>query len=64
MRQVGRTHNALTIDDGSVAVTGNYLKVRIPQGRARNEWVQVRVLSAGDSPLGQVVLSAAEGQAG
>jgi hypothetical protein len=27
-------------------VTGNYLKVQIPTGRARNEWITVRVISA------------------
>ena len=37
--QVGTTHRALTLEDGSLAVTGNYLKVRIPPGCARNEWV-------------------------
>lgn len=41
--QVGATHRALTIDDGSLVVTGNYLKLRIPPGRARNEWVDIRV---------------------
>jgi hypothetical protein len=34
---------ALTLEDGSVAVTDNYLKVRIPPGRARNERVTVRI---------------------
>ncbi len=43
--QVGTTHQALTLDDGSLVVTGNYLKLRIPPGRARNEWVQVRMTS-------------------
>jgi len=43
--QVGTTHRALTLEDGSVAVTGNYLKVRIPHGRLRNEWVDVRIAS-------------------
>ena len=35
-------HRALTLDDGSLVVTGNYLKVRIPPGRATlgNEWVR------------------------
>jgi threonylcarbamoyladenosine tRNA methylthiotransferase MtaB len=41
--QAGTTHRALTIDDGSVAVTDNYLKVHIPAGRTRNEWVRVRI---------------------
>ena len=29
-----------------LVVTGNYLKVRIPPGHSRNEWVQVRVIGA------------------
>jgi threonylcarbamoyladenosine tRNA methylthiotransferase MtaB len=41
--QVGTTQRALTLEDGSLAVTGNYLKVRIPPGRARNTWVKVRL---------------------
>jgi tRNA A37 methylthiotransferase MiaB len=49
--QVGTTHRALTLDDGSVAVTGNYLKLKIPNGRARNEWVDVRLLSEHDGEL-------------
>ena len=43
--QVGTTHRALTLEDGSLAVTGNYLKVRIPPGRPRNEFVRVRIVS-------------------
>jgi threonylcarbamoyladenosine tRNA methylthiotransferase MtaB len=43
--QIGTEHRALTIDDGCVAVTGNYLKLQIPPGRARNEWIRVRVAS-------------------
>ena len=43
--QIGTTHRALTLEDGSLAVTGNYLKVRIPPGRVRNEWVDVRIAS-------------------
>jgi threonylcarbamoyladenosine tRNA methylthiotransferase MtaB len=41
--QVGTVRPALTIDDGSVAVTDNYLRVAIGPGRARNESVQVVV---------------------
>jgi threonylcarbamoyladenosine tRNA methylthiotransferase MtaB len=41
--QIGSQHRALTIDDGETAVTGNYLKVRIPRGRLRNEWVQIAI---------------------
>jgi len=42
--QTGRVMRALTVDDGTSVVTSNYLKLRIPPGRARNEWVVVRVL--------------------
>jgi threonylcarbamoyladenosine tRNA methylthiotransferase MtaB len=43
--QVGTVHRALTLEDGSLTVTGNYLKVRIPPGHARNEWVSIRLVS-------------------
>jgi threonylcarbamoyladenosine tRNA methylthiotransferase MtaB len=49
--QVGTTHRALTLDDGTLAVTGNYLKVRIPPGLARNEWVRLRLTSENDGEL-------------
>ena len=49
--QVGTTHRALTLEDGAVAVTGNYLKVRIPPGRTRNEWVRLRIASHRDGEL-------------
>ena len=48
---VGTTHRALTLEDGTLAVTGNYVKVRIPPGRARNEWVRVRLTSQHDGEL-------------
>ena len=35
-RSAGTVHRALTLEDGTLAVTGNYLKVRIPPGRGRN----------------------------
>ena len=41
--QVGTAHRALTLDDGSSVVTGNYLKLRIPPGWSRNQWVRVVV---------------------
>ena len=41
--QDGAIRPALTIDDGSTAVTDNYLKVRIPPGLERNERVRVRL---------------------
>lgn len=41
--QAGRIRRALAIDDGSVAVTDNYIRVPLPPGHARNEWVSVEV---------------------
>jgi threonylcarbamoyladenosine tRNA methylthiotransferase MtaB len=49
--QVGSVHRGLTLEDGSLVVTGNYLKVRVPPGRSRNEWVNVRLLSQHDGEL-------------
>jgi threonylcarbamoyladenosine tRNA methylthiotransferase MtaB len=49
--QVGTTHRALTLEDGSLVVTANYLKLRIPPGKVRNEWVRVRVVSHDDGEL-------------
>jgi threonylcarbamoyladenosine tRNA methylthiotransferase MtaB len=40
--QRGLSHRALTLEDGSLAVTGNYIKVRIPPGHQRNEWITVQ----------------------
>jgi threonylcarbamoyladenosine tRNA methylthiotransferase MtaB len=52
--QVGTSHRALTLDDGTVAVTGNYLKVRIPPGRTRNEWIDVRIGCDGSGLVGEI----------
>jgi threonylcarbamoyladenosine tRNA methylthiotransferase MtaB len=52
--QIGTVHRALTIEDGSVAVTGNYLKVRIPPGHVRNEWVRVRVAAVEPILMGEL----------
>ena len=41
--QVGTVRPGLTLEDGTLVVTDNYLKVRIPPGRPRNERVTVRV---------------------
>jgi threonylcarbamoyladenosine tRNA methylthiotransferase MtaB len=49
--QLGTTHRALTLEDGTLAVTDNYLKLRISPGRLRNEWVRVRVSSHHDGEL-------------
>jgi threonylcarbamoyladenosine tRNA methylthiotransferase MtaB len=43
--QVGTQHRALTLDDGSTVVTGNYLKLSVPKRVGRNEWVDIRVSS-------------------
>lgn len=52
--QLGRVRDAITIDDGSRAVTDNYLKVAIPPGHRRNQQIRVRIVSSG--PLrGEVV---------
>jgi threonylcarbamoyladenosine tRNA methylthiotransferase MtaB len=58
--QVGTVRSGLTIEDGTLVVTDNYLKVRIPAGHARNAWVAVRV-EAADPPTGEVVAGAAQG---
>ena len=49
--QMGSVRPALTIDDGASVVTDNYLKLRIPEGRLRNEHVHVRVASHLDGEL-------------
>lgn len=45
--QAGTVRPALAIDDGSVVVTDNYLKIRIAPAVARNERVLVRVPADG-----------------
>jgi threonylcarbamoyladenosine tRNA methylthiotransferase MtaB len=54
--QVGVVHRGLTLDDGSLVVTGNYLKLRIPPGHQRNEWIAVRIVEAGGA-IGAVPLA-------
>ena len=43
--QIGTVRHGLTLQDGTLVVTDNYLKLRIPSGSRRNERVMVRVLS-------------------
>jgi threonylcarbamoyladenosine tRNA methylthiotransferase MtaB len=38
---VGTSRPALTIDDGSVAITDNYIRVPAPPGHIRNTWIEV-----------------------
>jgi len=47
LSQTGTVRPGLTLEDGSLVVTDNYLKVRIPAGRRRNERVRVRVMGLG-----------------
>ena len=49
--QVGSVRDALTLDDGTIAVTDNYLKVRIGAGRPRNVRVRVRIESADEQQV-------------
>ena len=44
--QVGRSCEGITLKDGSVVLTDNFLKVAVPPGRRRNERVRVVVRSA------------------
>jgi threonylcarbamoyladenosine tRNA methylthiotransferase MtaB len=41
--QVGAVRPGLTLEDGTLVVTDNFLKLRIPAGTLRNERVQVRI---------------------
>ena len=43
--QVGTVRPALTLEDGTLVVTDNYLKLRIPAGLRRNERVKVTLLT-------------------
>ena len=49
--QIGTVREALTLDDGTIAVTDNYLKVRIGAGRPRNVRVRVRIESADEQQV-------------
>jgi threonylcarbamoyladenosine tRNA methylthiotransferase MtaB len=54
-RFAGTERNGLTIEDGSTVLTDNYLRVRIPAGRSRNERVRVRMIEWDDMLRGVVV---------
>jgi threonylcarbamoyladenosine tRNA methylthiotransferase MtaB len=47
--QVGTLRPGLTLEDGSLVVTDNYLKLRIPPGLVRNERVTVRIEGVGET---------------
>ena len=58
--QIGTLRPGLTLTAGAgaVALTDNYLKVRIPPGQPENARVTVRITSAGDTVEGLVVTAA------
>ena len=49
--QIGTIRPGLTLEDGTLVVTDNYMKLRVAAGRHRNEWVRVRVVSDHDGEL-------------
>jgi threonylcarbamoyladenosine tRNA methylthiotransferase MtaB len=53
--QAGTVHRGLTLEDGTLVVTGNYLKVRIAPGSRRNEWVDVRLIDVTDTIRGEIL---------
>jgi tRNA A37 methylthiotransferase MiaB len=55
--QVGTVRPGLTLEDGTLVVTDNYLKVRIDPGVPRNTRVQVRVIRTSDSPGAALAIS-------
>ena len=55
--QLGKVRSGLTTEGGSVVVTDNYLKVRVPEGLPDNRRVRVRITGADESVTGVVVPS-------
>jgi threonylcarbamoyladenosine tRNA methylthiotransferase MtaB len=53
--QCGTVRPGLTLEDGTLIVTDNYLKVRIPAGQPRNQRVRVRVLTGSSELKGELV---------
>lgn len=53
--QAGTVRPGLTLEDGTLVVTDNYLKVRIPPGLPRNQRVSVQLALVGSDLLGRVV---------
>ena len=52
---VGQARPGLTLEDGTLVLTDNFLKVRIPPGLPRNERVRVRIDAVEPVLTGQVV---------
>jgi threonylcarbamoyladenosine tRNA methylthiotransferase MtaB len=53
--QIGTPRPGLTLEDGTVVVTDNYLKIRIPPGRRRNERVVVELTDSHEGLTGRIV---------
>jgi threonylcarbamoyladenosine tRNA methylthiotransferase MtaB len=53
--QEGSVRPGLTLEDGAVLVTDNYLKVRIGNGHSRNERLFVRILSSTEAEVADPV---------
>ncbi len=53
-RFVGSTRDGLTIEDGTLVLTDNNLRVRIPPGQPRNERVSVKIVADGEPMTGVV----------
>ena len=53
--QLGTVQRALSIEDGSIAMTTNYLRLRLAATRARNEWIQLRVVGSPAALTGELV---------
>ena len=49
--QTGSVRPGLTLEDGTLVVTDNYLKVRIPAGSRRNERIHVRLTGTGEGEV-------------
>jgi threonylcarbamoyladenosine tRNA methylthiotransferase MtaB len=54
-QQIGSVRPGLTLEDGTLVVTDNYLKVRIDEGRVRNERVALRIDAVSPALRGTVV---------
>ncbi len=54
-RQIGSVRSGLTLEDGTIVLTDNYVKVRIPPGLPRNTRVRVRIDRAAPDLAGDVV---------
>jgi threonylcarbamoyladenosine tRNA methylthiotransferase MtaB len=53
--QAGTVRPGLTLEDGTLVVTDNYVKVRVAPGHRRNERVTVRLVGTGSEVCGEIV---------